>query len=77
MGASEVEAFITSLAVDRNVAASTQSQAFSALMFLYQELLQNLIVISILFVVSVFLILALNIADKKVPQIVHTMYFQR
>ena len=47
MGASEVEAFLTSLAIDRNVAVSTQSQAFSALMFPYQELLQNPIVTSI------------------------------
>jgi len=30
MGASEVEAFLSYLAVDREVAASTQNQAFSA-----------------------------------------------
>ena len=39
MGASEVEAFLTYLAVDRNVAASTQNLAFSALLFLYREVL--------------------------------------
>ncbi|MFC3669567.1 integron integrase [Uliginosibacterium paludis] len=39
MGKDEVEAFLTALAVDRNVAASTQSQALSAILFLYQEVL--------------------------------------
>lgn len=39
LGKAEVEAFLTSLAVDRNVAASTQSQALSALLFLYREVL--------------------------------------
>ena len=39
LGAAEVEAFLTSLAVDRNVSASTQSQALSALLFLYRDVL--------------------------------------
>jgi len=39
MGKAEVEAFLTSLAVERNVAASTQSQALAALLFLYGEVL--------------------------------------
>jgi integron integrase len=39
MGAAEVEAFLTHLAVDRNVSASTQSQAKSAILFLYKEVL--------------------------------------
>jgi integron integrase len=39
MGKAEVEAFLTSLAVERNVSASTQSQALSALLFLYGEVL--------------------------------------
>lgn len=39
MGAPEVEAFLTSLAVDRNVAASTQNQALAAILFLYREVL--------------------------------------
>ncbi len=39
MGAPEVEAFLTSLAVEGNVAASTQNQARSALLFLYKEVL--------------------------------------
>ena len=39
MGASEVTAFLTSLAVRDNVAASTQNQALSALLFLYREVL--------------------------------------
>ncbi len=34
MGAREVSAFLTHLAVNRNVAPSTQNQAFNALMFL-------------------------------------------
>ena len=39
MGAPEVEAFLTSLAVERNVAASTQKQALAAILFLYKEVL--------------------------------------
>ena len=39
MGAAEVTAFLTSLAVHDNVAASTQNQALSALLFLYREVL--------------------------------------
>ncbi len=39
MGASEVEAFLTWLAAERHVAASTQNQALSALLFLYREVL--------------------------------------
>ena len=40
MGAREVEAFLTHLAVDGNVAAATQNQALSALLFLYREVLE-------------------------------------
>lgn len=40
MGTSEIEAFLTRLAVEQNVAASTQNQALSALLFLYREVLQ-------------------------------------
>lgn len=39
MGKKEVEAFLTSLAVERNVSAATQNQALSALLFLYREVL--------------------------------------
>ena len=39
LGAREVEAFLTHLAVDRDVAAATQNQAQSALLFLYREVL--------------------------------------
>jgi len=39
MGAAEVEMFLTSLAVQRRGAASTQNQAKSALLFLYKEVL--------------------------------------
>jgi integron integrase len=39
LGAPEVEAFLTSLAVRGQVAASTQNQAKSALLFLYKEVL--------------------------------------
>lgn len=39
MGAREVEAFLTWLAVEGRVAASTQNQAKSALLFLYREVL--------------------------------------
>ena len=39
MGAEEVTAFLNWLASERNVAASTQNQALSALLFLYKEVL--------------------------------------
>jgi integron integrase len=39
MGAAEVEAFLTYLAVEENVAATTQNQAMFALLFLYKEAL--------------------------------------
>jgi integron integrase len=39
MGAPEVEAFLSSLARDRAVSASTQNQALSALLFLYNAVL--------------------------------------
>lgn len=39
MGKAEVEVFLTSLAVERNVAAATQNLALSAILFLYREVL--------------------------------------
>ena len=39
MGAAEVNAFLSHLAVDGNVSASTQAQALSALVFLYRHVL--------------------------------------
>jgi len=39
MGARELEAFLSHLAVRRKVAASTQNQALNALLFLYREVL--------------------------------------
>ncbi len=41
MGAAEIEEFLTHLAVNENVAASTQNQALSALLFLYREVLHQ------------------------------------
>ena len=41
LGATEVEAFLTHLAVDGEVASSTQNQAKSALLFLYREVLDD------------------------------------
>ena len=40
MGKAEVTAFLTHLAARRNVAASTQNQALSAILFLYREVLE-------------------------------------
>jgi integron integrase len=40
MGAPQLEAFLTHLAVDAKVAASTQNQALQALLFLYRQVLQ-------------------------------------
>ena len=39
MGKKEIESFLTHLAVDRNVAASTQNQALNAIVFLYRDVL--------------------------------------
>jgi hypothetical protein len=39
MGAPEITRFLTSLAVDGKIAASTQNQALSALLCLYREVL--------------------------------------
>ena len=41
MGEIEIKAFLTNLAVNKNVAASTQNQAFNALLFLYREVLKQ------------------------------------
>jgi integron integrase len=41
MGAPEIEAFLTHLAVQKRVAASTQNQALSALVFLYRHVLHQ------------------------------------
>ena len=40
LGAREIEAFLSHLAIAGNVAASTQNQAKSALLFLYREVLE-------------------------------------
>jgi integron integrase len=41
MGESEIVQFLTHLAAERKVAPSTQNQAFSALLFLYQQFLER------------------------------------
>ena len=41
MGSPEVSAFLTHLAVEGHVAASTQNQALAALLFLYREVLDR------------------------------------
>lgn len=40
-GEKKIEAFLTHLAVNKNVAPSTQNQAMNALMFLYKKVLKN------------------------------------
>lgn len=40
MGEREITAFLSDLAVAKNVAASTQNQALSAILFLYQKVLE-------------------------------------
>ncbi len=40
LGAAEITAFLTHLAVDQRVAASTQTQALSAILFLYRQVLR-------------------------------------
>ena len=41
MGGKEIEEFLTHLAVQKNVAASTKNQALSAILFLYKEVLKQ------------------------------------
>ncbi len=41
MGGKEIEEFLTHLAVEENVATSTQNQALSAALFLYKEVLKQ------------------------------------
>src|SRR5215510_7007766 len=41
MAETEINKFLTSLAVDRRVSASTQNQALSAILFLYQQVLKK------------------------------------
>lgn len=41
MGKADVEAFLTSLAVERDMSAAKQSQALSAILFLYREVLEQ------------------------------------
>jgi integrase len=40
LGKADIEAFLTHLAVARDVSASTQNQAFSAILFLYRSVLE-------------------------------------
>ena len=41
MGEKEISSFLSHLAVDRKVSASTQNQALSAILFLYQKVLEH------------------------------------
>jgi hypothetical protein len=41
MGEGEITEFLTHLAVEKHVAASTQNQAFAALLFLYQQVIER------------------------------------
>src|SRR5258706_2069676 len=41
MGEQEISRFLTHLAVDRKVSAITQTQALSAILFLYREVLRH------------------------------------
>lgn len=41
MGKTEVEAFLSHLAINRNVASSTQNQALQAILFLYRQVLNK------------------------------------
>lgn len=41
MGASEIQAFLSHLAAEHNVSASTQNQALAAILFLYREVLHK------------------------------------
>lgn len=43
MGAKEIEAFLTALATEHNVAANTQNLALSSILFLYKEVLEFIV----------------------------------
>ena len=62
MGAPEIEAFLTHLAVDKKVAASTQNQALCGILFLYRDVLNIDIDIE-----------AINATPTKRPQRVPTV----
>lgn len=47
MSDEDIETFLTSLAVDSNVAASTQNQAFSAILFLFKHVLGKKITVDV------------------------------
>ena len=47
MGEQEIAAFLSHLAVQGGVAASTQNQAFSALLFLYRHVLDQSLITSL------------------------------
>jgi len=47
MGCVEVEQFLSDLAVTRHVAAATQNQALSALLFLYHEVLHEVLLAAV------------------------------
>jgi len=40
MGAPEIQVFLSYLATEKNISASTQNQALSAILFLYRHVLQ-------------------------------------
>ena len=65
MGAAEVNAFLTHLATQRNVAASTQNQALSAILFLYREVLHKEIEPILLSSAAVWLLKAPSIHDPR------------
>ncbi|MFC1976219.1 integron integrase [Chloroflexota bacterium] len=41
MGKNEIEEFLTHLAINKNVSASTQNQAFSAILFMYKHVIEQ------------------------------------
>jgi len=41
MGKAEIERFLSNLAINKNVAAATQNQAFNAILFLYRDVLKS------------------------------------
>jgi integron integrase len=47
MGKAEIERFLSHLAINRDVAASTQNQALNAILFLYREVLKSPLVVQI------------------------------
>ena len=66
MGAKHVEAFLTMLATERKVSASTHNQALSALLFLYRQVLEEALLARLLYGTGMRLMEGMRLRVKDV-----------